>query len=163
MTEAIAIDDIRAAAERLEGAAVKTPLLESDNLNVIAGRRVLVKAECLQRTGSFKFRGGWSALSALSPADREMGVIAFSSGNHAQGVALAAKLHGAPAVIVMPSDAPQMKIDNTRGYGADVILYDRWGEDRDTLGKEAAESRGLTLIKPFDEPMVMAGQEARDD
>ncbi|MEO1611524.1 MAG: threonine/serine dehydratase, partial [Pseudomonadota bacterium] len=158
MTEAIAIDDIRAAAKRLEGAAVKTPLLESDNLNVIAGRRVLVKAECLQRTGSFKFRGGWSALSALSPADREKGVIAFSSGNHAQGVALAAKLHGAPAVIVMPSDAPQMKIANTRGYGAEVILYDRWGESREEIGAKLAKDRGLTLIKPYDEPMVMAGQ-----
>lgn len=158
MTEAIDIADIRAAAERLKGAAVRTPLLESDNLNTLAGRRLLVKAECLQRTGSFKFRGGWSALSALSPAEREKGVIAFSSGNHAQGVALAAKLHGAPAVIVMPSDAPQMKIANTRGYGAEVVLYDRWGESREEIGAKLAQDRGLTLIKPYDEPMVMAGQ-----
>ena len=158
MTEAITIADIRAAANRLKGAAVRTPLLESDNLNVLAGRRGLVKPECLQRTGSFKFRGGWSALSALSPAKREKGVIAFSSGNHAQGVALAAKLHGAPAVIVMPSDAPQMKIANTRGYGAEVVLYDRWGESREEIGEKLAKDRGLTLIKPFDEPMVMAGQ-----
>lgn len=158
MTEAVSIEDVRAAAERLAGHARRTPLLESDTLNALAGRRVLVKAECLQRSGSFKFRGGWSALSALAPERRAKGVIAFSSGNHAQGVALAAKLHGAPAVIIMPSDAPHLKIANTRNYGAEVILYDRWGEDRDALGERHARERGLTLIKPFDEPMVMAGQ-----
>lgn len=158
MAEAITIEDIRAAADRLKGNARVTPLLESDALNILAGRRVLVKAECLQRTGSFKFRGGWSAVSALSPDQIKKGVIAFSSGNHAQGVALAAKLHGAPAVIIMPSDAPQMKIANTRGFGAEVVLYDRWGEDRDALGAKLAGDRGLTLIKPYDEPMVMAGQ-----
>ncbi|MEM7547493.1 MAG: threonine/serine dehydratase [Pseudomonadota bacterium] len=158
MADAISIDDIRAAADRLKGHARLTPLLESDALNVLAGRRVLVKAEALQRTGSFKFRGGWSAVSALPEDQRRRGVIAFSSGNHAQGVALAAKLHDAPAVIIMPSDAPQMKIDNTRGFGAEVVLYDRWGEDRDALGANMADERGLTLIKPYDEPMVMAGQ-----
>lgn len=158
MTDPVSIADIRAAADRLKGAARVTSLLESDTLNILAGRRVLVKAECLQRTGSFKFRGGWSALSALGPAAREKGVIAFSSGNHAQGVALAAKLHGAPAVIIMPSDAPQAKIAGTRGYGAEVVLYDRWTEDRDALGASIAAERGLTLVKPFDEPMVIAGQ-----
>lgn len=156
--EAVTIADIRAAAERLNGHARQTPMLESDTLNELAGRRVLVKAECLQRTGSFKFRGGWSAVSALTDEQRAKGVIAFSSGNHAQGVALAAKLHNTRAVIIMPKDAPQMKIDNTRGYGAEVILYDRWGQDRDALGASLAHERGLTLIKPFDEPMVIAGQ-----
>jgi threonine dehydratase len=158
MSEVITVADIRAAAERIRGHARVTPLLEVDALNDLAGRRVLVKAECLQRTGSFKFRGGWSAISALDPAVRSRGVIAFSSGNHAQGVALAAKLHGVPSVIIMPSDAPKMKIDNTRGFGAEVVLYDRWGEDRDAIGAKLAEERGLTLVKPFDEPMVVAGQ-----
>ncbi|MEM8753347.1 MAG: threonine/serine dehydratase [Pseudomonadota bacterium] len=158
MTDAVTIDDIRAAAGRLEGAARVTPLLESDMLNVIAGRRVLVKAECLQRTGSFKFRGAWSALSAMPEGARARGVVAFSSGNHAQGVALAAKLHGAPAVIVMPKDAPAVKIHNTRGYGAEVVLYDRWGESREEIGERLVAERGLTLIRPYDEPMVLAGQ-----
>ncbi len=158
MSEAITITDIHAAAGRLKGAARVTPLLEADTLNDLAGRRILIKAECLQRTGSFKFRGGWSAISSLTKDALSKGVIAFSSGNHAQGVALAAKLHGAPAVIVMPSDAPAMKIANTRGYGAEVVLYDRWGESREEIGAKLAAERGLTLIKPFDEPMVMAGQ-----
>lgn len=158
MTDAVSIADIRAARDRLAGAARRTPLLESDTLSAIAGRRVLVKAECLQRTGSFKFRGGWSALSALSPEARVRGVIAYSSGNHAQGVALAARLHGAPAVIVMPSDAPKLKIANTKGYGAEVVLYDRWGESREEIGERIAADRGLTLIRPYDEPMVIAGQ-----
>lgn len=158
MAEAVGADDIRAAAERLRGAARVTPLLESDTLNILAGRRVLVKAECLQRTGSFKFRGAWNALSAMAPERRAKGVIAYSSGNHAQGVALAAKLHGAPAVIIMPSDAPQAKIDGTRGYGAEVVLYDRRGEDRDAIGASLAAERSLTLVKPFDDPMVIAGQ-----
>ncbi len=127
-------------------------------LDEIAGRRVLVKAECLQHTGSFKFRGGWSALSALEPARRAQGVMAYSSGNHAQGVALAAARHGAPAVIVMPADAPQLKIENTRALGAEVVLYDRATEDRDAIGARLADERGLTLIRPFDEPLVIAGQ-----
>lgn len=153
------VDMIEAAARRLHGHAVRTPLLSSPFLDEIAGRRVLVKAECLQRTGSFKFRGGWAAVSALDAARRKSGVIAFSSGNHAQGVALAARLHGAPAVIVMPSDAPRVKIANTRALGAEVVLYDRAaGEDRDAIGAALAEARGLTLIRPFDEPEVIAGQ-----
>ncbi|EBA18215.1 Threonine dehydratase [Roseobacter sp. SK209-2-6] len=153
------IEQIRQAARRLKGHARKTPLLSSPFLDEIAGRRLLVKAECLQHTGSFKFRGGWSAVSALSAEQLRKGVIAFSSGNHAQGVAAAAKAHDAPAVIVMPSDAPKLKIENTGALGAEVVLYDRAaGEDRDAIGKELAEARGLTLIKPYDEPQVIAGQ-----
>ncbi len=152
------IDMINAAALRLAGHARRTPLLSSPFLDEIAGRRVFVKPECLQHTGSFKFRGGWSAVSAL-PADiRARGVIAFSSGNHAQGVALAAREHAIPAVIIMPADAPRMKIDNTRALGAEVVLYDRAGEDRDALGARLSAERGLTLIKPFDDPEVIAGQ-----
>lgn len=153
------IDMIRAAAHRLEGHARRTPLLTSPFLDEIAGRQLLVKPECLQHTGSFKFRGGWSAVSALDEATRKRGVIAFSSGNHAQGVAMAAAAHGAPAVIIMPADAPAMKIDNTRALGAEVVLYDRAnGESREALGKAHSEERGLTLIRPYDEPQVIAGQ-----
>jgi threonine dehydratase len=149
---------IEAAAERLHGHARVTPMLSSPDIDRIAGRRVFVKAECLQHTGSFKFRGGWSAVSALAPEARAKGVIAFSSGNHAQGVALAARVHGAPCVIIMPSDAPGLKIDNTRTLGAEVILYDRARDDRDAIGASLSAERGLTLIKPFDDPQVIAGQ-----
>ncbi len=149
---------IEAAAARLKGHARRTPLLSSPFLDEIAGRRVFIKPEALQHTGSFKFRGGWSAVSALDPEARKRGVFAFSSGNHAQGVAYAAKLHGAPAVILMPADAPALKIANTRALGAEVITYDRATEDRDALGQRIAEERGLTLIKPFDNPYVIAGQ-----
>ena len=152
------IEMIRAAAERLEGHARKTPLLSSPFLDEIAGRRVLVKPECLQHTGSFKYRGARSALSAMDPDLRARGVIAFSSGNHAQGVARAAAEFGAPAVIVMPSDAPALKIANTRDLGAEVVLYDRATQDRDQIGARLAIDRGLTLVKPFDEPQVIAGQ-----
>lgn len=149
---------IEAARVRLDGYARRTPLLSSPFLDEIAGRRIFVKPECLQHTGSFKFRGAWSAISALPPEVRIKGVIAFSSGNHAQGVALAAKMHGIPSVIVMPSDAPRIKIENTRAYGAEVVLYDRANEDRDAIGDRLSRERGLTLIKPFDEPLVIAGQ-----
>ena len=152
------IRHIEAAASRLRGHALRTPLLGSSFLNDIAGRRVWLKAECLQHTGSFKFRGGWSAVSALSPDQRAKGVIAYSSGNHAQGVALAAARHGAPCVIVMPSDAPAIKIENTRAYGAEVVLYDRVRDNRDAIGAKLAAARGLTLIKPFDDAQVIAGQ-----
>lgn len=152
------IEMIRAARDRLEGHVRRTPLLNSPFLDEIAGRRVWIKPECLQHTGSFKFRGGWSAVSAMTPEDRARGVIAFSSGNHGQGVAFAAARHGAPAVIVMPSDAPKMKIDNTRALGAEVVLYDRATQDRDAITTRLAAERGLTLIKPFDEPLVIAGQ-----
>lgn len=149
---------IEAAAGRLRGHARRTPLLNAPLLDRVAGRRVFVKAECLQWTGSFKFRGGWSAVSALTPEQRERGVIAFSSGNHAQGVALAAARHNAPCVIVMPADAPAVKIDNTRAYGAEVILYDRATEDRDAIGARLSATRGLTLIRPYDDAQVIAGQ-----
>lgn len=152
------IDMIRAAQKRLDGHARRTPLLNSPYLDEIAGRRVWVKPECLQHTGSFKFRGGWSALSALDPTVRDQGVIAFSSGNHAQGVAFAAREHGTSAVIIMPSDAPALKIANTRALGAEVVLYERGSEDRDAIGDKLSKERGLTLIKPFDEPQVIAGQ-----
>ncbi|MCF3593261.1 threonine/serine dehydratase [Rhodobacteraceae bacterium LMO-12] len=152
------IEMIRAAAQRLEGHSRCTPLLSSPFLDEIAGRRLFVKSECLQHTGSFKFRGGWSALSALDSETRARGVIAFSSGNHAQGVARAASLHGVPSVIIMPSDAPKLKIDNTRALGAQVVLYERATEDRDAIGARLARERGLTLVKPFDEPQVIAGQ-----
>jgi len=152
------IDMIRAAAARIKGHARRTPILTSPFLDDIAGRRVFVKAECLQHTGSFKFRGGWASVSALTDNRLKTGVVAFSSGNHAQGVALAARAHGAPAVIVMPSDAPEVKIENTRALGAEVILYDRATEDRDEIGERLSQDRNLTLIKPYDAPMTIAGQ-----
>lgn len=146
---------IEAAADRMRGHVRQTPLLEAPLLNRLAGRRVLVKAECLQVTGSFKARGGWSAVSALPPGT---GVLAMSSGNHAQGVAWAAAAHGLPAVILMPSDAPAVKIANTRAYGAEVILYDRATSDRDALAAQLSADRGLALVPPFDHPQVIAGQ-----
>jgi threonine dehydratase len=149
---------IEAARARLDGHVRRTPLLSSPFLDEIAGRRIFVKPECLQHTGSFKFRGAWSAISGLLPEARAKGVIAFSSGNHAQGVALAAKLHGIPAVIIMPSDAPRIKIENTRAYGAEVVLFDRATEDRDAIGARLSAERDLTLVRPFDEPLVIAGQ-----
>lgn len=153
MTDIALID---AAAARLAGHARHTPLLSSPFLDEIAGRRIWVKAECLQHTGSFKFRGAWSAVSALPPGTR--GVIAYSSGNHAQGVALVAARHGLVAVIVMPADAPEVKIANTRALGAEVVLYDRATEDRDEIGARIAAERGLVLVKPFDDAQVIAGQ-----
>lgn len=150
------IDLIEAAAARLRGHVRVTPLLSSPFLDAVAGRRVLVKAECLQHTGSFKFRGAWSAVTALPEGTR--GVIAFSSGNHAQGVAYAAQLKSLQAVIIMPQDAPLIKINNTRALGAEVVLYDRAREDRDALGARLAQERGLTMIQPFDHPHVIAGQ-----
>ena len=149
---------IEAAARRMQGHVLRTPLLNAPLLDRLAGRRIFVKAECLQVTGSFKARGGWSAVSALDPQARTRGVIAFSSGNHAQGVAHAAARHGVPCVILMPDDAPQVKIANTRAYGAEVVLYDRRTEDRDAIGAGLAAERGLTLIRPYDDPQVIAGQ-----
>lgn len=155
---AASIADVEAAAARLGTHIRRTPLLSSPFLDEIAGRRVLIKAECLQHTGSFKARGAWSAISALDPGVRQKGVIAFSSGNHAQGVAWAAAQHGVPSVIIMPSDAPALKIANTRALGAEVVLYDRANEDRDAIGDAMAAERGLTLVKPFDDARVIAGQ-----
>lgn len=152
------IDMIRAAQMRGTGYVRRTPLLSSPFLDETAGRRIYLKAECLQHTGSFKFRGAWSAVSGMEKRKRDAGVIAFSSGNHAQGVALAARMHATSSVIIMPADAPKVKIDNTRALGAEVVLYDRSSEDRDVIGAQLSSERGLTLIKPFDEPQVIAGQ-----
>jgi threonine dehydratase len=152
------IEMIRAAQARLEGHARRTPLLSSPFLDEIAGKRIFVKPECLQHTGSFKYRGARSALSGMDEAERAKGVIAYSSGNHAQGVALAAAEFGVPSVIVMPSDAPALKIANTRALGAEVVLYDRDNEAREDVGDRIVAERGLTLVKPYDEPLVIAGQ-----
>jgi threonine dehydratase len=150
------INEIRAADKRLEGHVRRTPLLNSPALDKIAGKRVFLKAENLQHTGSFKFRGGWAAISAL-PKDTK-GVLAYSSGNHAQGVANAAQHFGLPSVIIMPSDAPLTKINNTKALGAEVIVYNRKSEDREQIGEQIAAQRKLTLIKPFDNADVIAGQ-----
>ena len=154
----IGLDDVRAAARRLEGTAHRTPVLHSRTLDARVGARVLIKAECMQRTGSFKFRGAYNKISSLSHEERTRGVAAFSSGNHAQAVALAARLHGTSATIVMPEDAPALKLDATRGYGAEVVTYDRYNEDREAIGTRLAEERGLVLVRPFDDPLVIAGQ-----
>ena len=158
MTDLPTIDDVRAAAGRIRGHAVETPLLESDLLNRALGGRLLVKAEALQRTGAFKFRGAFNALSQLEPEALARGVVAFSSGNHAQAVACAARLLGAPAVIVMPDDAPAVKLEGTRAQGAEIVTFNRQTDNREAIGAELAETRGLTLVKPYDEPAVIAGQ-----
>ena len=152
------IEQIKAAARRLSGNAVRTPLLNAPLLDAKAGRRIFVKAECLQKTGSFKYRGARSAISALAPEARARGILAYSSGNHAQGIACAAREMGAKATIVMPKDAPAMKIENTRTYGGEVVLYDRETESRESIGESLENERGLTLIKPFDNADVIAGQ-----
>ena len=152
------IEDVRAAAMRLAGQAVLTPLLEAPALNARLGGRLLIKAEPLQRTGSFKFRGAYNTLSQLDAEQRRRGVVTWSSGNHAQGVAAAAQLLGVPALIVMPSDAPAIKIANTRGYGAEVVLYDREREEREAIGTKIAEQRGAVIVAPYDDPNVIAGQ-----
>ncbi len=150
--------DIQAAAARLQGHAHRTPVLTSRTLDELLGVKVFMKAENLQRMGAFKFRGGYNAVNALSDAQRARGVVAFSSGNHAQAVALAAQLHGCQATIVMPSDAPALKLAATRGYGAEVVIYDRYKEDRAAIATALVEQRGATLIPPYDHLPVMAGQ-----
>lgn len=150
--------DIEAAAARLKGHAVETPLIESPALNEHLGARVLMKLETLQRVGAFKFRGAYNRLVQLSPDERKRGVVAFSSGNHAQGVALAARLLGMPALIVMPSDAPAVKVAATRGYGAEIKLYDRLTESREAIAAEIAASRGAVVVPAFDDPHIIAGQ-----
>ncbi len=152
------IAEIRAAAQRLRGEAVLTPLLESPVVNARLGGRLLVKAEPLQRTGSFKFRGAYNTLLQLDAAQRRAGVVAYSSGNHAQGVAAAAKRLAIPATIVMPGDAPAIKIANTRGYGAEIVLYDRYREDREGIARGIAAQRGAVIIPPYDHPQIIAGQ-----
>jgi threonine dehydratase len=150
--------DVEDAARRLEGHAVVTPLLESRLLNDRAGGRILVKAEPLQRTGSFKFRGAYNRLSRLGPDERRRGVVAYSSGNHAQGVAYAAALLGIPATIVMPADAPAIKVRNTKAYGATVVHYDRYTENREAVGGRIAAEHGATIVPPYDDPDIIAGQ-----
>ena len=152
------IEMILAARDRLKGHVRHTPLLSSPFIDEIAGRRVYVKPEALQHTGSFKFRGAWSAISALDDHVRTKGVLAFSSGNHAQGIALAARQHGIRSMIVMPKDAPEIKVKNTKSLGGTVVLYDRQRESREEIGERLASEHGLTLIRPYDEPQVIAGQ-----
>jgi len=154
----IARAEVEAAAERLRGVAHRTPVITSRTLDGIAGAQVFLKAENLQRGGAFKFRGAYNAIASLPDEQRARGVAAFSSGNHAQAVALASSLLGVPAVILMPEDAPTTKLAATRGYGAEVVVYDRYTQDREALGRALAEERGLTLVPPFDHEAVMAGQ-----
>ncbi len=159
MTLAIpTIGDIEAAQRRLAGKAVLTPLIESQMLNEVAGARVLLKAECLQRTGSFKFRGAWNRISQLGPEARKGGVVAYSSGNHAQGVAAAARIRNFPALIVMPADTPLIKQNNTRQLGADTVLYDRARDSREAIALAICRERGAVLVPPFEDADVIAGQ-----
>jgi threonine dehydratase len=150
--------DVDAAARRLAGIALHTPLVTSPVLDALTGARVFLKAETLQRTGSFKFRGAYNKLSSIPQAERAGGVVAFSSGNHAQGVAAAARLLGMPAVIVMPADAPRPKRERTAALGAEVVLYDRVREDRQAIAREIAEKRHAALVPPYDDALVIAGQ-----
>jgi threonine dehydratase len=150
--------DVVAAAERLAGQVHRTPVLTSQTADAQVGARLFFKCENLQRAGAFKIRGAYNALARFTPEQRSAGVVAFSSGNHAQAIALAARLLDIPAVIVMPQDAPAAKVAATRGYGADVITYDRYTEDREAISRALAVERGMTLIPPFDHPDVIAGQ-----
>jgi threonine dehydratase len=157
-TFAATFDDVRAAAGRLRGVAHRTPVVTSRTLDESTGARVFLKAENLQRMGAFKFRGAYNRLAQLTTSERAGGVVAFSSGNHAQGVALAAQLLGIPAAIVMPADAPEAKLAATRGYGAEVILYERERMNRAELAASIASERGATLVPPYDDPAIIAGQ-----
>ncbi len=149
---------VERAAERIAGKALRTPLLESAALNAATGGRIFIKPECLQRTGSFKFRGAFNRISQLGEDAREGGVVAYSSGNHAQGVAAAAQLKDLPAVIVMPEDTPRIKVSNTAGYGAEVVHYDRGSEDRKAIAEGLAGERGAVIVPPYDDPNIIAGQ-----
>jgi len=154
----VTFDDVRAAAERLRGVAQRTPVFTSRTFNALTGREVFFKCENFQRGGSFKFRGAYNRLAQLSAEERARGVVAFSSGNHAQGVALAARLLDIPATIVMPNDAPREKLEATRGYGAQVVLYDRLTGSREAIARELVTARGATLVPPFNDPHIIAGQ-----
>ena len=154
----IELSDVQAAAATLAGVANRTPVLTSRTLDGMVGASVYVKAECFQRGGAFKFRGAYTKIASLDAAARSRGVLAYSSGNHAQAVAIAAGLLGTHATILMPEDAPGAKVDATRGYGAEIVSYDRWQEDREELGARLADERGLELVRPYDDPLVMAGQ-----
>jgi threonine dehydratase len=153
-----AFDDVLAAAERIEGHAHRTPVMSSRTVDEMFGAKVFFKCENLQRMGAFKFRGAFNALSRFDAQQRRRGVVAFSSGNHAQAIALAASLLGMPATIVMPRDAPAAKLAATQGYGGRIVVYDRYTEDRERIGRALAEQQGLTLIPPYDHPDVIAGQ-----
>ena len=155
---AISFADVTAAHERIRGHAHRTPVLTSATADEMTGARLFFKCENFQRMGAFKFRGAYNAIAQFTPQQKSGGVIAFSSGNHAQAIALAARLLGIKSVIVMPEDAPAVKIAATRGYGGEVVFYDRYKEDREALGRRLAAERGLTLIPPYDHPHVMAGQ-----
>src|SRR6202789_4457175 len=152
--------DVQAAQVRIAPYAIRTPLVESWQLNALTGGRVFLKLETLQRTGSFKFRGACNRLALIPAEARALGVVAFSSGNHAQGVAAAAQLFGMPALIVMPSDAPRPMIEGTRAYGAQIVEYDRVRDDREAIAAKICAERGAVLIKPYDDPGIMAGQGA---
>lgn len=152
------VDDVRSAARQIEGVAVRTPLLHAEALSEALGCRLYVKAEPLQRTGSFKFRGAYNRISRLDKTALARGVVAYSSGNHAQAVAAAAKICGTPAVIVMPKDAPAIKVAGTRRHGAEIVFYDRVHDNREAIGGKLAAERGMTLVKPYDDPFVIAGQ-----
>lgn len=152
------IADITSAAQTLRGKAVRTPLLESPLLNRRMGGRIMVKPECLQRTGSFKFRGAYNKIANLSKDEASAGVVAFSSGNHAQGVAAAAQILDLPATIVMPEDAPDIKIQNTKALGANVVTYDRFGEDREVIVDGITKETGAAIVRPYDDPFIIAGQ-----
>jgi len=154
----IELEDVRAAAERLHGVAHRTPVLTSRTLDGLTGARVHLKAECFQRGGAFKFRGAYNKISSLSEDELRRGVLAYSSGNHAQAVAIASEMLGSRATIVMPNDAPEAKVEATRGYGAEIVRYDRFTESREEIGAALAVERGLALVKPYDDPLVMAGQ-----
>jgi threonine dehydratase len=154
----VVYSDVVAAARLLEGLAHRTPVLSSRTIDQRTGARVFFKCENLQRGGAFKFRGAYNALARLTPAQQRRGVAAYSSGNHAQAVALAGRLLDIPATIVMPGDAPQVKIDATRGYGAQIVLYDRTHDDREAIASALAEERGVTLVPPFNHPHIIAGQ-----
>jgi threonine dehydratase len=155
---AIGLSDVRQAAERLRGIANRTPVVTSRPVDGLVGGQVFFKCENLQRGGAFKFRGAYNRLVALSDEERRRGVVAFSSGNHAQGVALAARELGIRATIVMPTDAPELKLAATRAYGAEVVSYDRLTEDREAIAGRLADERGLTVVPPYDHPLIMAGQ-----
>ncbi|MEL6662791.1 MAG: threonine/serine dehydratase [Pseudomonadota bacterium] len=158
MTLPVTIEDIRAAADRIHDIAVRTPLLHCEHLNEIAGADILIKPECLQVTGSFKIRGATNRIAQLFGDEIERGVVAFSSGNHAQGVARAARLFGSPATIVMPSDAPDVKVDGVRRNGAEIVYYERERESREEIAASIAERDGATLIPSYDDPHIVAGQ-----
>ncbi len=154
----VSYDDVAGAAKRIEGKAIRTPVLTSTTVDDRTGAKVFFKCENFQRMGAFKFRGAYNALSQLSPEGKKRGVLAFSSGNHAQAVALAGRLLGVQTVIVMPMDAPAVKVEATRGYGAEVILFDKHKADRETFSRQVAAERGMEVIPPFDHPHVVAGQ-----